>query len=460
MGRQEEGGGPAPDQPLPALPDVVCWESAGRVLLLRPGTGRWLISTPTGAEVVKLCDGRRRGRDVAAVLAARYGLDPARAEADVRAFACELDRAGFLSPPLAVSPPSLEGVALHLTSRCALRCRHCYGSPGTPGAPEPSVALLRSAVEQARALGARSFKLTGGDPLCRPEAISGLREPLAGTTVTVLTAGLAPCDELRALLQQPGWLLQVSLDGADAAVHDWFRGAHAFDRLTANLNALAQMGLARRVRLSTCLARANHHQIEAIVGLALDWGVYGLHLVRVSRQGRAARHWAELDLTDAEWCQTYAHLAELHSRYRTRLLLTGFLSDYLASCVGHPTTRGCPLGRQVMVDLDGRVYPCIMMTRPEDCLGNLNRESLASCLASERLARLREACAARLTDQAGCGACDWRLVCRGACPGWPVAQGRRLEDRDELCALRRELLPRLILSLSGPAAGGETPCPT
>ena len=216
------------------------------------------------------------------------------------------------------------------------------------------------------------------------------------------------------------------------------------------------------MRLSTCLSRPNRDQIEAIVARALGWGADGLHLVRVSRQGRAALHWDELDLAPTEWCETYARLAELHSRYHTRLLLTGFLSDYLSSCLAYPSTRGCSLGRQVMLDLDGRVYPCIMMTRPEDCLGSLHEQSLASCLASERLQRLRASCEARLDDEAVCGACDWRQVCRGACPGWPVAQGGSTAERDELCAVRRELLPQLVLGLKGtaPGTGGETPCAT
>ena len=457
MAHLAEEGAFSTDEPLPPALGVVRWDKAGRVLLLRPQTGRWVTATPVGAEIVELCDGRRSVRDIANLLATRYDLDVTRAETDVRSFLAELSRAGFLGLPLAMPSPSLDGLALHVTGRCALQCRHCYGSPGTPTATEPTVALLQSVVEQARALGAQSFKLTGGDPLCRPEVLTALADSLEGTTVTVLTAGLAPYDELRALLRRDNWQLQISLDGADAATHGWFRGAGRFDCLAANLSALAEAGLTKRVRLSTCLSRANHDQIEAIIALALNFGVHGLHLVRVSRQGRAELHWDELDLTEAQWRETYARLAKLHSRYHPRLLLTGFLSDYLSSCLGYPSTRGCSLGRQVMVDLDGRVYPCIMMTRPEDCLGNLNEQSLAACLASERLDRLRQSCEARLTDDAVCGACDWRLVCRGACPGWAVSQGGSTDERDELCALRRELLPQLILSLAGPVTS-EAPC--
>jgi len=153
-------------------------------------------------------------------------------------------------------------------------------------------------------------------------------------------------------------------------------------------------------------------------------------------------------MSPEEWAETYARLAELHGRYADRLRMTGLLADYVLGCLRHPESRGCRLGQSAMLDLDGRVYPCIMMGQPEHCLGDLREERLADCLAPERIAKLQSACDARLAETGVCGSCDWRMVCRGACPGWPATQQGTLEATDDLCEVRCELFPKLLLQLA------------
>ncbi len=443
---------PAPD----ALPRLRRWDEGPHSLFLRPDTGAWAVVEGSGAQILELSLQGVDPDGVADSLVSRYGIDRARAESDVSAYLAQLRAIGFLDPPTSsrLSPTSsrLQALALHVTSRCPLACRHCYASPAAPAGREPSPEFLVSVVEQARALGADSFKLTGGDPLSRPDVLDTLAAATGDTQVTVLTSGVAPHAELRDLIAGRGWRLQISLDGPDAATHDWYRGAGAYARVARNLDALAEDGLTRRVILSVCLSRANCQRMEEVLQRALAWGVAGVLMVRVSRQGRAAQHWPSLELSPAEWADTYSRLADLHSRYADRLGLTGFAADYLLGCLKHPATRGCRLGESAMVDLDGRLYPCIMMGQPQHCLGDLHRERLEDCLAPERVAKLQWGCSARLAPEGVCGACDWRMICRGACPGWPMTQQGTLQATDDLCELRRRLFPRLILQLARKSA--------
>jgi radical SAM protein with 4Fe4S-binding SPASM domain len=162
-----------------------------------------------------------------------------------------------------------------------------------------------------------------------------------------------------------------------------------------------------------------------------------VHVARISRHGRALEHWEALGMAPEEWAATYRELADVQRRYRDRLRLTGVVADYVEGCLAHRESRGCRPGQQMMVDLDGGVYPCIMMGTPEMRLGSLREGPLAACLA--RVAEVRHRCEQRLSDEAVCGACDWRMVCQGACPGWPLVQEGTLLRTDELCDLRREL---------------------
>ena len=428
------------------------WDDGARSLFLCPETGAWVVVEGTGPEVIELHAGGCSQDQIARHLAAKHDVELTRAQSDVATYLAQLESAGFLSPKrprrdVDVSPKAL---ALHVTSRCSLRCRHCYGSAVADEQEEPSLGLLVSAVEQARALGADSFTLTGGEPLQRPEAIGVLEDPTRGAEVTVLTNAMAPYGELRRLATVLGWRLQISIDGPDAKTHDWYRGPGAHAQVTSNLDALARDGLGPQVTLSVCISRVNRDGIEGIIHRAMAWGVSGLHLVRISPQGRAKEHWSDLRLSPEEWGETYGWLADLHARYGRGIRLTGFVADYVLGCLRHPSTAGCRLGQSAMVGLDGRVYPCIMMGQPEHCLGDLQLEPLSQCLSPDRIQPLQERCDQRTGDTGVCGACEWRMVCRGACPGWSVVQDGTLDATDDLCELRRELFPRLILELTQP----------
>ena len=438
----------APD----AWPELRRWDDGPHSLFLRPDTGAWVVVEGAGAGILELAQRGLSPEGITQALVARYEVDRAQAESDVAAYLSQLRALGLPGPspssPVPPASPVPQALALHVTSRCSLACRHCYASPAAAAGPEPSPEFLVSVTEQARGLGIDSFKLTGGDPLDRPEVLGALAPAADGAEVTVLTSAVGPYAELRRLVVDYGWRLQISLDGPDAATHDWYRGEGAHARVVRNLGALAEDGLTKRVTLSVCLSRVNCRRVEEILQQALVWGVGGVLLVRVSRQGQAVANWPLLELPPGEWAEVYARLADLHARYAGRLRMTGFVADYVLGCLKHPATRGCRLGESVMVDLDGRVYPCIMMGQREHCLGDLRREALADCLAPERIAALQSACDGRLAAEAVCGACDWRMVCRGACPGWPMTQQGTMEATDDLCELRRRLFPQLILQLA------------
>jgi radical SAM protein with 4Fe4S-binding SPASM domain len=448
-----------PGRPAPCARPFARWDQANRTLLLRPETGAWVVVEGAGAEIAELCDGVRSPEDIARCLSRTYDVDPTIAYRDVQQHLARLEAAGFFRAAedgvharAARATEGLEALSLHVTGRCTLECRHCYASETVE---EPPIELLVSAARQARKLGARRFNLTGGDPLLRPEALEALAEPMAGVNVTVLTNGLAPAEELARLITERGWELQVSLDGARAETHDWYRGPGAHAQVAANLDALAVQGLTRSVTLSVCLSRVNRAEVEEIVQQALAWGIPRVHLARVSRHGRAVASWDQLSLPPEEWADTYRELARVHARYRDRLELTGFLADYLRGCLARPDTRGCRPGQQAMVDLQGRVYPCIMLGTPGMCLGNLTQEPLAACLA--RADGIRAVCAARLSDETVCGGCEWRMICRGACPGWPLVQDGTLMRTDDLCEVRGELFPGMIFELAQERAARPVP---
>ena len=135
---------------------------------------------------------------------------------------------------------------------CNLACTHCFVRSG-PRATSHSMMTrvdVRARVAEGLALGVKEIYFTGGEPFLNDEIEAIVEDTLALAPVTVLTNGtLLPPKRvawLAALSRRARYALElrVSLDGADAATHDRFRGPGAWLRTLSGLRSLAGAGLA------------------------------------------------------------------------------------------------------------------------------------------------------------------------------------------------------------------------
>src|SRR4051794_32312357 len=73
----------------------------------------------------------------------------------------------YVAPARLSTETSLENITISLSLSCNQGCRHCWVSAGAAGPDELSDAEIEDLLLQARALGARHVKFTGGEPLIR-----------------------------------------------------------------------------------------------------------------------------------------------------------------------------------------------------------------------------------------------------------------------------------------------------
>jgi radical SAM protein with 4Fe4S-binding SPASM domain len=120
--------------------------------------------------------------------------------------------------------------------------------------------------------------LSGGEPLYRSDIVQlaryasekGLRVALA-TNGTLVTKDVA-----RMIVDAGVRRVSISLDGADAATHDAFRGIPgAFDAAVHGLRNLKSLGMS--VQINTTIARHNAHQLPNVLQLARNLGADALH---------------------------------------------------------------------------------------------------------------------------------------------------------------------------------------
>jgi radical SAM protein len=141
-----------------------------------------------------------------------------------------------------------------LTRACDLTCRHCRAEAVPSRDPcELTPAEARRLLEALREFGGRgpSVVLTGGDPLKRPDFWEVLEHGAAlGLDMAVSPSGtpLLTGVVVERLGQAGARAMSLSLDGADAARHDAFRGVPGcFTRTVEAARAAAVVGIALQV---------------------------------------------------------------------------------------------------------------------------------------------------------------------------------------------------------------------
>ncbi|MBN1315676.1 MAG: radical SAM protein [Anaerolineales bacterium] len=189
--------------------------------------------------------------------------------------------------------PVLSSFYLYLVSGCNLACRHCWITPTfIRGDPSPgdylSIDALKAAVEEAKSLGLRHAKLTGGEPLLHPQLLEVIdlltAENLSldmETNGTLINRHLAQCFKKSNLSR-----ISISLDGARPETHDEFRGVSgSFEAALRGFGHLVNAGY-DNVQIIMCPHRGNVEELDTLVELAIERGAGSVKFNPVTASGR------------------------------------------------------------------------------------------------------------------------------------------------------------------------------
>ncbi len=167
---------------------------------------------------------------------------------------------------------------LELTSRCNLKCVHCYLGPQEEQRKkrdlEMSTEQAKDVIDQIAASGCLYLVITGGDPMVRkdfPEVYRHAREK--GLVVTVFCDGVLVTDKIVRLFQDyPPYNVDVSVYGATAETYEAVsRIKGSFPKFLRGIDRLGEGGV--RFSLKTVLMTLNKHELGAMRHAADRLGV-------------------------------------------------------------------------------------------------------------------------------------------------------------------------------------------
>jgi MoaA/NifB/PqqE/SkfB family radical SAM enzyme len=374
----------------------------------------------------------------------------------------------------------LFSVLVELTYRCNLDCFFCYNDLALRGTPL-SVAQYCDFFTELREMQVLNLTLTGGEPLAHPDFLRlGACARELGFVVRIKSNGHALRGAMARRIRDEidPFLIEVSLHGASAAVHDrQTRVAGSFERLLANLREMRRLGL--RVKINSTLTAWNEHEVAGMMELADELGMQLQIDPEVTQRDDGDRGPLAVTASRAGVRNLFALLAERAARGRQ---LAG-QADAAGSGgpAAAPVTRRQPLRspapapppvtvmRQaddglapaaaekhcgagssgIAVDPYGNVYPCVQWRRP---VGNLHRQSIREIwAASAGLAEVRELTveAKRMVDGYG-DAGSLLAFCPGnaaALSGDPLRVYAGAETRMELALETEEARKKTLLPI-------------
>jgi SynChlorMet cassette radical SAM/SPASM protein ScmF len=318
----------------------------------------------------------------------------------------------------------LRQLYFYLTEGCNLACRHCYIDPkfqtGQHEYQTLPVSIFRSVIEQAKPLGLTGVKLSGGEPLLHPqilELVSHIRQNELGLTLE--TNGTLCTPELAGEIARccnPS--VSVSLDGADAATHDWMRGVQgAFDDALEGIANLIGAGLHPQMIMT--VTRRNKDQMEAVVRLAESLGAGSVKfnlLQPVSRGKQLYEAGYDLPIEEliplGEWVEkTLSTSTPLYVFFDQPMAFRplGNMFGKEGSC------SRCNINAILGVLADGSYTLCGIGNIDSGCIfGNAAKGELATVWKNSPLLReLRKGLTGRL--EGICKDCLMKDICLGSC---------------------------------------------
>ena len=170
---------------------------------------------------------------------------------------------------------TIEYLRISVTDRCDLRCRHCMPPEGVPLMAHGDILSyeeIAAVAAEAAKLGIRKIRLTGGEPLVRPQlaALVELLRGIPGIDQVVLTTnGVGLAQQLPDLLAAGLSGVNFSLNAMDRKAYEAFTGRDCFDAAMAGLHAaLDAPGLS--VKINCVPTKGREDQVLKIASLARD----------------------------------------------------------------------------------------------------------------------------------------------------------------------------------------------
>lgn len=238
-----------------------------KFLVLNPLVPSWIVTNLNGALLIKIFSKTLSTQETIRKMS-RHTNIPAQSVAD---FLDAAKREGLFTVPSvsAYAPSKLRAVYLNMTDRCNLNCVYCFTEARKENSARLNLDDYKKILIEVQTLNPHAeIIFTGGEPLTSALTIPVARHAKSfGFTRKLMTnATLIDADNVAALVEVFD-SFKISVDGSDAAHHDFFRGQGTFAWTVKAVELLENFSA--DVKLAMVVTKQN---VADVTATAERWG--------------------------------------------------------------------------------------------------------------------------------------------------------------------------------------------
>ncbi|MEE9456142.1 MAG: radical SAM protein, partial [bacterium] len=277
-------------------------------------------------------------------------------------------------------------VMCNLTYRCPLECEHCFATDPRPGGEELTLAEYVSLFDQLAAAGTLFLTLSGGEALCRPDAVDILAAARARHfAVRIFTGGSLLDEKLAAdIASLHPIAVEISVHAATPELHDRFVGREGtWHEVMAAARRLIELGTNVVIKMN--VTNFNCHEVGALYDLAKSLGADFRYSPYISVTNDRGREPLRLRMTDEQLLEYFRTVKEWVGPAPG----DGDACDEEISTPVRYNGRAlsCMAGfNNCSIDPYGTVWPCVSL--PFD-LGNVREKPFAEIWRGQEAERVR-----------------------------------------------------------------------
>lgn len=307
----------------------------------------------------------------------------------------------------------------NITSKCNLLCRHCFLNSYVE---EPKLEKVIEIIKELNNKKVAAVCITGGEPLMRgdlEEIVQALHKNKIKTMIAT-NGTLLSEKRVNQLIKNGVTQYQISLDGHNKELNDYFRGKGSFSKAIYAIKELKSKGA--EVIIAHTLNKLNYVYFKNMIELAeeLNSDILRFELFIPLGRGRTNQTLLELDNKSMQFIRDEVMRAKAE---KIIMKLPTFNSRY-----------GCGAGFfNCVINSDFTLSPCDMLAETYKTKAFRNVNELEDMWINSHV--FNEWRAIKVNDEY-CNLCKYSSKCNNGCRASALAYNNNLSGTDNLCIYR------------------------
>lgn len=339
----------------------------------------------------------------------------------------------------------LKGCYIEITSRCNLRCLHCYNESGNLDG-EISFQVFKKIVDEF--IDEKTdITISGGEPLLHPqirEFVEYLGNKNFKNSLLITNATLIDC-RVAEMLTENKMPVQVSINGINAEEHDALCGKGNFDKTMRGLDNLINSNHPRIV-IRCMVSAQNHKHIEEFI-VKMSEKAHVVVIGFLSEMGRGKKNKEIIGLNSFEKHKLINQLKE--SKEINKLKKEGKRISIPEECFNggcpliHPASSKLPFSPRI--NSKGEVFLCQAFDDENYAVGNINSISLHEIVKSDKLCHFINFLNMGIQYMPKCRKCVWKMECGRGCIAQALDRGS-VQETDGNCDIRKSIYGQNLIN--------------